>query len=96
MPYASGSLLGDWINVLTQLREIPAKAIVPGHGPAKHDFVYMDLVKALLESTLAQAREAVANGLDLEATRRATSLDSLRSRFTGGDPARVTLRFTRA
>ena len=88
MPYAVGSYLGDWIAALNRLRALPVRAIVPGHGEIQYDFAYLDLVKRLLESTLAQARQAVANGLDLEATRRAVNIDSLRSRFTAGDPRR--------
>ncbi|HVT40025.1 MAG TPA: MBL fold metallo-hydrolase [Gemmatimonadaceae bacterium] len=89
MPYGFGSFLGDWIRVLDQLRALPARAIVPGHGVIQHDFAYLDLVKALLESTLSQARAAVAKGLDLQGTRKAVNLDSFRLRFTGGNPALV-------
>ena len=86
MPYGSESFPSDWVKVLERLREIPADAIIPGHGAVQHDRVYLDQVKALLESVIAQVGRAVANGLDLEATRTAVNLDSLRMRFTGGDP----------
>lgn len=88
MPYAVDSYLGEWVRVLQLLRAMPATVIVPGHGQVQHDRAYLDLVSSLLESTLSQARQAVAKGLDLEATRKAVNLDSLRTVFTGGDVTR--------
>jgi glyoxylase-like metal-dependent hydrolase (beta-lactamase superfamily II) len=89
VPYGIGSYLGDWVRTLGALRALPARVIVPGHGAIQRDHAYLELVVALLESTLAQARAAVARGADLEATRRLVNLDSLRQRFTGGDAARA-------
>ena len=88
-PYSFGSYLGEWIKTLGRVRDLPVDVIVPGHGAIQRDRQYLDLVVSLLEYTLAQARDAVAKGLDLEATRRAISFDEFRQRFTGGDPARV-------
>jgi cyclase len=88
-PYGFGSFLGDWIKVLDQLRALPVKVIVTGHGPIEHDFTYLNRVRALLSSTLSQAQAAVAKGLDLEATRKAVNLDSLRTEFVGSDPRRA-------
>jgi cyclase len=88
VPYSFGSYLGEWVKTLGALRTLPAEVIIPGHGAIQRDHAYLDLVVALLESTLAQARQAAARGLDLEGTRAAVRLDSLRQRFTGGDPAR--------
>jgi cyclase len=86
-PYSFGSYLGEWIRTLGALRTLPAVAVVPGHGAIQRDWTYLDLFVELLTSTLAQARAAVAKGLDLEATRKAVDLSALRTRFTGGDAA---------
>jgi glyoxylase-like metal-dependent hydrolase (beta-lactamase superfamily II) len=86
-PYSFGSYLGEWIGSLRALRALPAGVIVPGHGAIQRDWAYLDLVVELLESTLAQAKAAVAKGLDLEATRKAVDLAALRERFTRGDVA---------
>lgn len=84
-PYSFGSFLGDWVATLGKLRALPATVIIPGHGAIQRDWRYLDLVVELLESTRAQARAAVAKGLDLEATRRAVDLSAFRARFAQGD-----------
>jgi glyoxylase-like metal-dependent hydrolase (beta-lactamase superfamily II) len=86
-PYSFGSYLGEWIQTLGALRQLPATTVVPGHGDVQRDWAYFDLFVELLNSTLTQARAAVAKGLDLEATRKAVDLTSLRERFTHGDVA---------
>lgn len=88
-PYGIGSYLGDWVKTLKALRASDARVIIPGHGAIQRDWAYLDLVVELLESTLAQTRDAVARGLDLEATRKAVDLSGFRQRFTGGDQARI-------
>jgi cyclase len=86
-PYSFGSFLGDWTKTLGSMRALPAAVIIPGHGAILRDWSYFDLFVELLNSTLRQAREAVARGLDLEATRKAVDLSALRERFTKGDVA---------
>lgn len=84
-PYSFGSYLSEWIGTLRSLRTLPAVAIVPGHGEVQHDWSYLDQLVELFGSTLTQARDAVAKGLDLEATRKAVDLSAFRARFTRGD-----------
>lgn len=86
-PYSFGSYLGEWMQTLGRLRALPAAVIVPGHGAIQRDWSYLDLFIELLSSTRSQAKDAVAKGLDLEATRKAVDLSSLRERFTKGDVA---------
>jgi len=88
VPYSFGSFLGDWVRTLTTLRALPATAIVPGHGAIQRDWQYLDLFVELLNTTREQARRAVEQGLDLEATRRAVDLQAMRLRFTQGIVAR--------
>ena len=84
-PYSFGSFLSEWVKTLTQLRALPAAVIVPGHGAIQRDWAYVDLFVELLNWTLGQAKDAVAKGLDLEATRKAIDLTSFRQRFAGSD-----------
>ncbi len=86
-PYSFGSYLSEWKAVLTELRTLPAVAVVPGHGAVQRDWAYLDLFVELLGATIQQTREAVAKGLDLDATRKAVDLSALRARFTSGDVA---------
>jgi glyoxylase-like metal-dependent hydrolase (beta-lactamase superfamily II) len=88
VPYSFGSYLGEWIETLGRARALPAAVIVPGHGALQRDHEYLDLVVALLRSTLEQAKNAVARGMDLEATRKAVDMEALKQRFTGGNPAK--------
>jgi glyoxylase-like metal-dependent hydrolase (beta-lactamase superfamily II) len=85
VPYSFGSYLSEWAKTLGHLRALPAVAVVPGHGAIQRDWVYLDLFVEMLESTLSQAKDAVAKGLDLEATRKAVNLASFRERFAKGD-----------
>lgn len=48
----------------------------------------MTSVRRLLESTLAQAREARRKGLPLEEAQRTIDLESFRKQFAGDDPSR--------
>ena len=89
VPFSFGSYLGDWLGTLARISELPVDVIVPGHGPIQRDRVYLDRVRVLIETTLSQVRLAVSQGKDLEATRRAVSLDSLRVRFTGDSLVRI-------
>ncbi|HEX6317160.1 MAG TPA: MBL fold metallo-hydrolase [Gemmatimonadaceae bacterium] len=86
-PYSFFSYLSDWTRTLGTMRALPASVIVPGHGAVQRDWAYFDMVVELLNSTLTQARGAVARGLDLEATRKAVDLSGFRERFSRGDPA---------
>lgn len=86
-PYSFGSYLGEWMVTLGRLHTLPAAVIVPGHGAIQRDWAYVDLFVELLGSTLAQAKAAVARGLDLEATRKAVDLSAYRARFVKGDSA---------
>jgi glyoxylase-like metal-dependent hydrolase (beta-lactamase superfamily II) len=86
-PYAFGSYLGEWLDVLARIDAIDARAIVPGHGPVMRDRAYLHSLAELFASTRAQARAAADAGLSLDQTRAKVDLSALRGRFTGGDAA---------
>lgn len=85
VPYTMGSYIGEWATTLGKLRSLPAKVIIPGHGPIQRDWNYLDLLTELFTSITTQTRDAVAKGLDLEATRKAVDLSAFRTRFLKGD-----------
>ena len=84
-PYSFGSYLSEWTRTLGALRTLPATVVIPGHGEIQHDWAYLDLFVELLNSTLTQARDAVAEGLALDSTRKVVDLSALRQRFMKGD-----------
>jgi glyoxylase-like metal-dependent hydrolase (beta-lactamase superfamily II) len=88
VPYSFGSYLGEWMKTLHAISALPVDVIVPGHGAIQRDRAYLNQFLALLETTLTQTKAAVAKGLDLEATRKAVNLDSMRIKFTNGERAR--------
>jgi cyclase len=89
VPFSFGSFLGEWAGTLDRIADLPVDVIIPGHGPPQRDRAYLRRVQGLVQYTLAQAKQAVADGKDLEATRRAVSLDSLRREFAGDDALKI-------
>lgn len=85
VPFAYGSDVGSWIEVLKSLRQIEAKVIVPGHGPLMRDKAYVELLIELFESLLTQVRAAVKAGLSLDEARKTIDLKTFRDRLAGDD-----------
>jgi cyclase len=85
IPFSFGSYLGDWVKTLAAIKALPVDIIVPGHGRPQHDWTYLDRVSRLIASTVEQTRKAVAEGKDLEATRKAVSLEAFKKEFAGDD-----------
>ena len=87
IPYAFGAHPESWARGLAQLVEIPATAIVPGHGPVFHDKAYLTEVQRLLQATAAGAKEAKARGVSVEIAQKTIDLEAFRRDFAGDDPA---------
>jgi glyoxylase-like metal-dependent hydrolase (beta-lactamase superfamily II) len=87
-PYAIGSFLGDWIATLDKLMALDAAVIVPGHGPVMHDWTYVRTEQKLLDTVLAQVRQAVSQGLSLEDTRKKVDLEAYRKQLCGDSSRR--------
>ena len=65
IPALDGSLRG-WLAAMTELRQMPAALVVPGHGPASGDgSAAMDAQSAYLDGLLRAVRAAVREGLTL-------------------------------
>jgi cyclase len=88
-PFGFFSHYGDWSATLRALKGIDAATILPGHGGIMTDWTYVDRLIELIESVWTQVKAAVADGADLEATRKRVNLDAFRDRFAGTDPRLV-------
>jgi glyoxylase-like metal-dependent hydrolase (beta-lactamase superfamily II) len=67
IPVIDGSLLG-WLRVMDELARIPARFVVPGHGPA--NAVWPEALapqRRYLEDLAAAVRRAIARGRSLSA-----------------------------
>jgi cyclase len=85
VPFAFNSFPTEWIHTLRALDALPFDVLVPGHGTLLRDRVYLRQLIALLESVVAQARNAAARNLTLEQTREAMDLKAVRDPLTRGD-----------
>ncbi|HYX69972.1 MAG TPA: MBL fold metallo-hydrolase [Terriglobales bacterium] len=88
-PYATTSYIGSWVNVLDKLLAMDVSTIVPGHGPVMRDKSYMQTVRRLLAELNDQTKQAVAQGLSLEDTKKKVTMQSYKDELTQGIPARV-------
>jgi cyclase len=88
-PYSYKSFLSDWVQTLAKVKALGATVIVPGHGEVQHDYAYLDLVSAALQSVLTQVQAAVAKHLSLEETRKQVDLATLQEKFCGKDHDRA-------
>jgi quinoprotein relay system zinc metallohydrolase 2 len=70
VPSLDGSLRG-WLEELLRLREVKARRAVPGHGPAAVDWPSASApLERYLGVLLRETREAVSNGIEIEAAVR--------------------------
>ncbi len=88
IPYAYGSYIGDWIGALDRFEALAPRVILPGHGAVMTDTGYVTAVRDLLVTVRDHMRQAVAQGLTLEAARASLDLDRHRAWFAGDDPGR--------
>ncbi|NWG93537.1 MAG: MBL fold metallo-hydrolase [Parvularculaceae bacterium] len=85
-PYGFYSHPASWVNVLTQLKSLPARHIVPGHGAIMTDTAYFDALIEALSFVAAEVDRLAAEGKTLEETRAALDWTAVEQRVTGGDP----------
>ena len=84
----STSFPAAYSATMEKLLAIPAKLIVPGHGPVMSDQEYPKLIARLLASLKEQTAAAVARGETLEQTRKSVNLVELRKLFIGDSAMR--------
>lgn len=67
-PSIDGDLKG-WLRVLEQLREVPARTVIPGHGPVTRDpAAALDNQQRYLGTLLEDVRSAIRQGRSLAQT----------------------------
>ena len=86
VPFCADSHPSDWMASLVVLSRLDAKIIVPGHGNAQRDSLYLQLVLDSFRSIQQQVRDALHRGLTLQETQKAINLAAIRTRFTHDDP----------
>lgn len=88
IPFGFGSYYEEWIATLAAVDALPADTIVPGHGPVMRDRDYLRTLQALLGDLVAQAKQAVADGLTLEQAQERIKLPEWRAKLCGDDVER--------
>jgi cyclase len=86
VPFGADSYPSSWIRSLKALEQLDVDVIIPGHGEAQHDKKYLQLVMESLQSVTDQVHEALRRGMTLEETRKFVKFDTIRPKFTHGDP----------
>ena len=86
LPFGGHGYPASWVAALEELDKLEIRAIVPGHGAVRRGRDHLGLVLELFRSIVAQVTTAVADDLDLEATRAAVDLSSYRDELAGDDP----------
>jgi glyoxylase-like metal-dependent hydrolase (beta-lactamase superfamily II) len=79
VPYFTESWPVPWIDVLRRIEDIPAAAIVPGHGPVLADHTYTRQVRAVLEAATARVAALAKQGRSLEEIQNELDLDDVRA-----------------
>ncbi len=85
IPYGFGSFPREWVETLGRLAGLDFELLVPGHGEVQRDHRYVELLRTMLAALRVQAADAVAKGLDLEATRNALDFSAFRPQFPQGE-----------
>ena len=85
VPFSYGSYLSEWSVVLGQLVDMDAAVVVPGHGPVMHDKVYMQRVRDLLDSVVAEVKRVWKPGMSGDDVRKVMDLSRQRDAFCHGD-----------
>ena len=85
-PYLGQGYPKEWIQALQALEALGFDTIIPGHGRPMQGKEHLQLVKAMLQSLVDQARIAATKGMTIEQARSTISLAAFRDRMTKGDP----------
>lgn len=65
-PSMDGDTLG-WLKLIPQLKQIPAKRVIPGHGPVTEQWqAAFDHEQRYFESLLADIRSSIKSGIPME------------------------------
>lgn len=89
IPYGFGSFPREWIDTLGRLSEFDFELLVPGHGDVQRDLAYVELLRTMLTALRQQAADALAAGLDLEATRARLDFSAFTTRFPQDETGQI-------
>ncbi len=78
LPYMGASWPITWAANLRALERIPAKFIIPGHGPVQKDHAYTIQMREFLESATQQTEAMIREGKTLEQIQKAIDLTSFK------------------
>jgi len=81
VPYTFDAYPRPWARVLQELENLPAVAIVPGHGPVMADHAYIRQVRGLLETAIAQVDTMMRRGRLRPDVEQAANLERLKPSF---------------
>ena len=87
-PFAFGSYMSEWPVTLQKMIDMNAAIIIPGHGPVMHDAAYLKTLVEMFQALSAQVKQAVAQGLSLDDTRKKVTLEDFSQRLAAGDKYR--------
>lgn len=86
IPFGIGSYYREWIDTLGRLRDMPAQTIFLSHGPVQHDWTYVETVRSLIQSLVAQVEAEVKRGATVEEVQKKVTLAEWKTRLAGDDP----------
>ncbi len=94
IPYIYDGYPTEWAQTLQDLSQLPADAVVPGHGPVLHDMTYVLLIRDLLKSAVAQVDAKLvqlgpAMFHTVDEVRPAVDLSTFQTRFAGTDKDQI-------
>jgi len=89
IPYGFGSFPREWIETLARIQSFDFEMLVPGHGDVQRDSKYLELLRNMLTALRVQAAAAVAQGLDLEATRAALDFSAFAPQFPQDEVGKI-------
>lgn len=78
-PFVGASWPVQWEKVLTQIGEIPATLIVPGHGAIQHDHNYLLQMRELLHAANTETATLVRQGFSLEEIQKRVKLEKFQT-----------------
>ena len=83
MPYAFGSYPSEWVTTLGRIRELDFAYLVPGHGEAQRDHIYVERLQRLIAKTERQISELLDQGVDEDAVTDRLQIEDEVQAFAG-------------
>jgi len=87
-PFAFGSYMSEWPDVLDKMIALNAELVIPGHGPVLHDSSYLKTLAEMFRVLYSEVKQAVAQGMSLKDAQKKIALDEFREKLAGADAFR--------